>query len=77
MTSVSAGHIILTPTQPVGSGWSQRGSNPQPPNQESRDLPTELPRAYYHQSASMKTAFEPLKHSMKITCTVDNKSRKK
>ena len=28
MTSVSAGHIILTPTQPVGSGWPQRESNP-------------------------------------------------
>ena len=27
MTSVSAGHIILTPTQPVGSGLSLRGSN--------------------------------------------------
>ena len=44
MTSVSAGHIILTPTQPVGSGRPQRGSNPEPPHQESRALPTELPR---------------------------------
>ena len=35
MTSVSAGHIILTPTQPVGSGRPQRGSNPGPPDQES------------------------------------------
>ena len=43
MTSVSAGHIILTQTQPVGSGWPQRGSNPGPPHQESRALPTELP----------------------------------
>ena len=43
MTSVSAGHIILTPTQPVGSGRLQRGSNPGPPHQESRPLPTELP----------------------------------
>ena len=41
MTSVSAGHIILTPTQPVGSGRPQRGSNPRPPHQESRALPTE------------------------------------
>ena len=32
--SVSAGHIILTPTQPVGSGRPQRGSNPGPPHQE-------------------------------------------
>ena len=44
MTSVSAGHIILTPTQPVGSGRPQLGSNPGPPQQESRALPTELPR---------------------------------
>ena len=42
MTSISAGHIILTPTQPVGSGRPQRGSNPGPPDQESRALPTEL-----------------------------------
>ena len=43
MTSVSAGHIILTPTQPVGSGRPQQESNPGPPHQESRVLPTELP----------------------------------
>ena len=39
MTSVSAGHIILTPTQPVGSGRPQRESSPGPPHQESRALP--------------------------------------
>ena len=44
MTSISAGHIILTPTRPVGSGRPQRGSNPGPPDQESRALSTELPR---------------------------------
>ena len=44
MTSVSVGHIILTPTQPVWSGRPQRESNPGPPHQESRALPTELPR---------------------------------
>ena len=43
MTSVSAGHIILTPTKTVGSGQPQRESNPGPPHQESRALPTELP----------------------------------
>ena len=48
MTSVSAGHIILTPTQPVGSGRPQRESNPGPPHQESRALPTELPRPLPH-----------------------------
>ena len=39
MTSVPVGHIILTPTQPVGSGRPQRESNPGPPLQESRALP--------------------------------------
>ena len=43
MTSVSAGHTILTPTQPVRSWWPERGWNPGPPHQESRSLPTELP----------------------------------
>ena len=47
MTSISAGHIILTPTEPVGSGRPQQGSNPGPPDQESRALPTELPRPPY------------------------------
>ena len=44
MTSVSASHIILTPTQPVERGRPQRESNPGPPHQESRAPPTELPR---------------------------------
>ena len=44
MTSVSAGHIILTLTQPVGSERPQRESNPGPPQQESSALPTGLPR---------------------------------
>ena len=44
MTSVSAGHITLTSTQPVGSGRPQREWNPGPPHQESRALPTEPPR---------------------------------
>ena len=43
MTSVLAGHIIPTPTQPVGSGRPQRGLNPPPPHQESHALLTELP----------------------------------
>ena len=43
MTFISAGHIILTPTQPVGSGRPQWESNPGPPDQELRALPTELP----------------------------------
>ena len=34
MTSVSAGHIILTPIQPVGSGRPQQESNPGPPHQK-------------------------------------------
>ena len=43
MTSVSAGHIILTATQPVGIGQLRRVSNPGLPHQESRALPTQLP----------------------------------
>ena len=42
MTSVSAGHIILTPTLPVGSGQPQRESNLEPPKQQSSALQTEL-----------------------------------
>ena len=45
MTSVSAGHIILIPSQPVGSGRLLQKSNPGPPHQESPALPTELPRS--------------------------------
>ena len=45
MTSVSASHIILTPTQSVGSGRPQRELDPGPPHQESHALPTELPRS--------------------------------
>ena len=47
MTSVSAGHIILTPIQSVGSERPQRGSNPGPPHEESRALPPELKRPLY------------------------------
>ena len=44
MTSIAAGHIILTPTQPVGCARPQQGSNRRPPQRESRAPPTELPR---------------------------------
>ena len=63
MTSVSAGHIILTPTQPVGSGRPQRKSNPEPPNQELSALPTELPRppqdAENNQASNVKAQTNP------------------
>ena len=36
MTSVTDGHIILAPTQPVGSGRWRRESNPWPPDKKSR-----------------------------------------
>ena len=45
MTSVSAGHIILTPTQPIGTVGPQLGSMPGPPHQELCALPTELPQS--------------------------------
>ena len=54
MVSVSAGHIILTPTQPVGSGRPQGESNPVPPHQESRALLTELPRLPIMVAGSVK-----------------------
>ena len=38
MTSVSAGHIILEPTQPVERGRPQRESSPGPPHQESQTV---------------------------------------
>ena len=44
MTSISAGHIILTPTQQKGSGRPKRDSTPGPSHRESRAVPTELPR---------------------------------
>ena len=44
MTSVSAGHIILKLTQPVGSARPQWESYPGPPHQESHALPTKLAR---------------------------------
>ena len=40
----SRSHYTETPTQPVGSGWPQRESCPRSPHQESRALPTEIPR---------------------------------
>ena len=43
MSFVSAGHIILTPTQPVRRGRPQRGSNPGHPQLDSRALTTDLP----------------------------------
>ena len=43
MTSVSAGHIILTPTQPVGSGRPHRRWNPRPPHTGSHALPPPPP----------------------------------
>ena len=42
MLSVSAGHIILTPTQPVGSGRPQRVSNPGTPQQIAAREKTQL-----------------------------------
>ena len=48
MISVSAGHSVLTPTQPVGSGQSQRGSSPGPPHQESCALPLRMFSAVFH-----------------------------
>ena len=48
MTSVSAGPIILTPTQLVGSGRPRRESNAGPPHQDSRALPTVIRDIYIY-----------------------------
>ena len=37
MTSVSAGHIILTPTQPAGSGRPQRKEATEKDEQEGKE----------------------------------------
>ena len=42
MTSVSSGHIILTPTQPVSSLRPEQGSNLIPSGEKSGAVPTEL-----------------------------------
>ena len=42
MTYVSAGQIILTLTQPVGSRLLEWGSNQRSPDDELHALPTEL-----------------------------------
>ena len=60
MTSFSAGHIILKPTQSVESGRTQRESNPGPAHQESRALPTELPHPplFYIKTKKLKLTFK-------------------
>ena len=45
MTSVSAGHIRVIPTQPVGNWRPARGSNPKSFDKKSRALSTELLRS--------------------------------
>ena len=46
MTSVSAGQIILKPTQPVVRERPERESNPRPPHQELRALPTQAGKEF-------------------------------
>ena len=73
MTSISAGRIILTPTQPVGSGRPQRGPNPGPPHQESRALPTELPphtHTHTHRAAEDRQNVNP-RYFCKLRDTTD------
>ena len=82
MPSVSAGNIILTPTQPVGSGQPQRESNSGPPHQESRALPTELPPPppfFFSQPVSQSKYFLPSQRviprnalKQKTPCSVPN-----
>ena len=61
MTSVSAGHISLTPIQPVGSGRPVWGSNPRPPDRKLRALSTEIPsyNLYFHRDLQGNTKYKP------------------
>ena len=47
MTFVSAGYVILTPTQPVGSWPLELGSNPHSRDQKSHTALTELAPIYH------------------------------
>ena len=57
MTSISAGHIILTPAQSVGSGRPQQESNPGPPHQELRAL---IKINEYYKTLSFEVQWNPL-----------------
>ena len=74
MTSVSAGHIILTHTQPVGSGRPQRESNPGPPQQESDALMTELPRPLNKVRKWQNNFFQPCDEEIGNGFYVDNRN---
>ena len=54
MTSILAVHIILTPTQPVGSRRQQQGSIPRPLDQKSRALPSEIPQPHFSRSSVLR-----------------------
>ena len=73
MTSVSASHIILTPTQPVGSRQPQRESNPGPPHQELPALPTELLRP--HQELKTMTFGKDLLIDISVLENSDKKTK--
>ena len=77
MTSVSAGHIILTPTQPVGSGRPQREWNPGPPHQESRALLTELPGPQKKKKKKKKNNKKNKKNKKKNKKKNNKKNKKK
>ena len=66
MTSVSAGHIKLTLTQPVGSGPPQRELNLGTPDQESCPLLTELSRLPIRSQLESNTNTAEL-----VVCLVD------
>ena len=61
MPSVSAGHITLTPTQPVGRGQPQQKSNTGSPHQDSSALPTELQRPQIYVSVAQTALNERVK----------------
>ena len=71
MTSVSAGQIILTPTQPVGSVWSQRRSNPGPPHPRSGTL-YRLSYILEYNSSFVADLFEDLSQNNISLCMLNN-----
>ena len=74
MTSVSAGHIILTPTQSVGRGRPQRESNPAPRHQESCALPNKLPPPTPERELNvLQTLSESPRHVITVTLSFPEK----
>ena len=71
MTSVSAGHIILTPTEPVGSGRPQREFEPGASSpgvvRSTAELPPPPPPTHTHTVQTIIISF----HSFFLSCRIE------